>query len=125
MIDTTVFVYEGSIWQDIFVHLKKYGFDVYSPSTKVGECEKPYIVLKNNGSTRHEYATSDIDIYSIMCYVPKEQYSKLEPMVQKVKKCMKDLLPLVYPYGTQTPSYYDDTYKAHMVSVEYKNYKKI
>ena len=33
-------------WQDIFLHLKKEGFDVYSPGIKLGECESEYLVVK-------------------------------------------------------------------------------
>lgn len=119
------FQYAESRWQDIFLHLKKAGFDVYSPGTKVGECTKEYIVVKNDGSSKHPIVSSDNDLYAVMCYVPKENYSRLEPMVQEVKKAMKGLEPMILPYGSQTPSYYDDSYKAHMISIEYKNYKKI
>ena len=124
MIDAS-FQYADSRWQDIFLHLKKAGFDVYSPGTKVGECTKEYIVVKNDGSSKHPTVSSDNDLYAVMCYVPKENYSRLEPMVQEVKKEMKGLEPMILPYGSQTPSYYDDSYKAHMISIEYKNYKKI
>lgn len=124
MIDAS-FQYAESRWQDIFLHLKKEGFDVYSPGTKVGECTEEYIVVKNDGSSKHPTVSSDNDLYAVMCYVPKENYSRLEPMVQEVKKAMKGLEPMILPYGSQTPSYYDDSYKAHMISIEYKNYKKI
>lgn len=124
MIDAS-FQYAESRWQDIFLHLKKEGFDVYSPGTKVGECTEEYIVVKNDGSSKHPTVSSDNDLYAVMCYVPKESYSRLEPMVQEVKKAMKGLEPMILPYGSQTPSYYDDSYKAHMISIEYKNYKKI
>ena len=60
-----------------------------------------------------------------MCYVPKDAYSELEPFVASVKQSMKKLMPMLKPNGIQTPSYYDDTYKAHMVSVSYTNYKKV
>ncbi len=125
MIDTKDFKYAESRWQDIFRHLKSAGFDIYSPGVKIGECTSQYIVLKNNGSIKHQSFSSDVDLYSIMCYVPRDRYSELEPMVQKVKNVMKDLKPMILPYGSQTPSFYDDTYKAHMVSIEYKNYKKL
>lgn len=124
MIDAS-FQYADSRWQDIFLHLKKEGFDVYSPGTKVGECTEEYIVVKNDGSSKHPTVSSDNDLYAVMCYVPKESYSRLEPMVQEVKSAMKGLEPMILPYGSQTPSYYDDSYKAHMISIEYKNYKKI
>ena len=112
-----------SRWQDIFMHLKNKGFEVYSPGVKVGECESNYIVVKNDGSTKQPGFSYDNDLYSIMCYVPVCSYSSLEVMVQEVKRAMKELEPMILPYGTQTPSYYDDSVKAHMVSIEYKNYK--
>ena len=125
MIDPKTFKYAESRWQDIFLHLKKSGFDVRSPGAKAGECTSEYIVVKNNGSARHSSVSSDNDYYSVMCYVPRNKYSSLEPLVQRVKKAMKALEPMILPNGSQTPSYYDNTYKAHMVSIEYKNYKKL
>lgn len=85
----------------------------------------PYVVIKNDGSSKHSSFSTDVDLYSVMCYVPKQSYSILEPFVQRVKKAMKELEPMILPYGSQTPSYYDESVKAHMVSIEYKNYKKI
>ena len=125
MINVNTFEYRDSRWQDIFIHLKNDGFDVYSPGTKVGECVSEYLVVKNDGSSKHPNFSTDVDLYSIMCYVSKEKYSTLEPLIQRVKASMKGLEPMIKPYGNQTPSYYDDSIKAHMVSVEYKNYKKI
>lgn len=115
----------ATIWEDIFLQLKRNGFDVYSPGIKVGECKEPYIVVKNDGGSRHPSFSSNIDYYSVMCYIPKQNYSRLESFVMEVKKAMKELEPKVLPNGADTPSYYDDTYKAHMVSIEYKNYKKL
>lgn len=125
MIDVNTFEYEQSRWQDIFMHLAKEGFEVYSPGTKVGECTSPYLVVKNDGSSKHPTISSDVDLYAVLCYVPKNGYSTLEPLVQMVKKSMKGLEPMIKPYGSQTPSYYDDSLKAHMISIEYKNYKKL
>ena len=124
MIDAN-FEYAESRWQDIFLHLKKAGFEVYPPGTKTGDCMSQYIVVKNNGSSKHISFSTDNDLYSVMCYVPKERYSSLEPFVQSIKKIMKGLEPMILPQGRQTPSYYDDSVKAHMISIEYKNYKKL
>lgn len=124
MIDEN-FKYAESRWQDIFLHLKKSGIETYPPATKVGECVSEYVVVKNNGSSRHPSFSTDNDLYSVMCYVPKERYSLLEPFVQNIKKIMKGLEPMILPRGSQTPSYYDDSVKAHMISIEYKNYKKL
>lgn len=125
MINTTTFTYKESRWQDIYNHLKESGFDVYSPGTKVGECSKPYVVVKNDGSSRHESYSTNVDLYAVMCYVPKLNYSFLEVYVSQVKLAMKELEPMIKPNGQQTPSYYDDAYKAHMISIGYKNHKKI
>lgn len=125
MIDVNTFTYEESIWQDIFMHLKKQGFDVYSPGIKVGECTSEYLAVKYNGSSKHASFSTNIDLYSVMCYVPKDRYSSLEVLVRKVKNSMKELEPMIKPHGSQTPSFYDDSLKAHMVSIEYKNYKKL
>lgn len=125
MIDVNTFEYNESRWQDIFLHLKSEGFDVYSPGMKTGECTSPYVVVKNDGSSKHIAFSTDVDLYAVLCYVPKEKYSSLEPMVQRVKKSMRGLEPMIKPYGSQTPSFYDDSLKAHMISIEYKNYKKL
>lgn len=125
MIDVNTFEYNESRWQDIFLHLQSEGFDVYSPGMKTGECTSPYLVVKNDGSSKHIAFSTDVDLYAVLCYVPKEKYSSLEPLVQRVKKSMRGLEPMIKPYGSQTPSYYDDSLKAHMISIEYKNYKKL
>lgn len=125
MIDVNTFKYQDSRWKDIYLHLKEKGFDVFSPGIKVGECTSEYLVVKNNGSSKHVSFSTDVDLYSVLCYVPKDKYSSLEPLVQRVKNSMKGLEPMIKPYGSQTPSYYDDNIKAHMISIEYKNYKKL
>lgn len=124
MIDVRTFKPGASRWEDIFRCLEKGGFKVYPPGIATGECKEPYVVVKNDGSTTHSSFSTDVSLYAIMCYVPKQAYSKLEPLVQSVKKAMVDLEPMIKQYGQETPSYYDDSVKAHMVSIEYKNYKK-
>jgi hypothetical protein len=111
--------------KDIYNFLKEKGYDVYMPAVKVGECKSAYIVIKNDGSSKHNSFSTNIDLYSIMCYVPKQNYSDLEEYVQGIKKVMKELEPMILKAGSETPSFYDDSVKAHMISVEYKNYKKI
>ena len=125
MINPNIFQPEESRWQDIYTCLENAGFEVYPPGIKVGDCTREYVVIKNDGSTRHPSLSTDMDLYSVMCFVPKNKYSTLEPLVQKVKKAMKGIETMIIPYGMQTPSYYDDSYKAHMISIEYVNYKKM
>ena len=124
MIDTRTFNPGDSRWEDIFDQLKKAGFEVYPPGIKVGECTAPYVVVALGGSSVHTSFSTDVDLYYVMCYVPKQAYSKLEPFVREVDKAISGLAPMVLPYGQRQPSYYDDMVKAHMVSTTYKNYKK-
>lgn len=124
MIDVRTFEPGNSRWEDIFNQLKKFRFDVYSPGIKTGDCITPYIVVAMSSSVIHSSFSTDIDLYSVMCYVPKQAYSKLEPFVRSVEESMAELAPMILPYGQKTPSYYDDAVKAHMVSITYKNYKK-
>lgn len=125
MIDTRTYNAGNSRWEDIFNQLKKFGFDVFPPGIKTGDCTKPYIVVKIDGSTEHTSFSTNVDLYSVMCYVPKQNYSKLEPLVSAAMESMKELEPMILPYGQRQPSFYDDTVKAHMISISYKNYKKI
>lgn len=124
-IDTSTFEYADSRLQDLYRHLKSKGHDVYMPAIKEGECTSPYIVVKNDGGTKHNSFSTNVDLYLVMCYVPKQQYSKLEPLVQQIREDMKELRPLFKEQGQVTPSYYDDSVKAHMISIEFKNYKQL
>lgn len=112
------------MWEKIFKKLQEKGFEVYPPATKKGECTKPYVVVKNNGLSRHTSISSNMEYYDVLCYVPQNKYSTLETYKNSVKKALKELYPMIKEGGTETPSYYDDKYKAHMISVLYVNYKK-
>lgn len=114
----------ASIWKDIYNCLKDNGYDVYSPSSKVGECESKYIVVKIDTGTPHSAFSSNVDLYSIMCYVPKFEYSQLEDFLADVKTTLKKVNSIIAT-GNKTPSFYDDDIKAHMISIEYKNYKQV
>lgn len=111
--------------QDIYLHLKEQGFEVYFPAQKVGECLSPYVVVKDATTSKYLEYSSTVTYYDILCYSPKDHFSELEPFVESVKVAMKGLVPLIKPTYSQTQSYYDDSVKAHMISVQYKNYRKI
>lgn len=116
--------YEKTVWEQINDHLKAEGFEVYSPSTKVGVCERPYLVVITDTGTTHPMFSTDIDLYSIICHVPINQYSKLEKLVLNVKLSMAKLKPLVKSNGYRSPNFVDDAIKAHTISIQYSNYKK-
>jgi len=115
---------DSTVWNDIYLHLKE-TFEVYSPGTKTGECTTNYLVVKKDGSVQFGKFSSDIDYYSLLCYVPRDAYSQLEKYVNDAQISMKLLEPMVSYANQKSPSYYDDTLKAHMISVTYKNYKKL
>lgn len=115
----------SSRWEDVFRFLKSKNVNVFSPGIKVGECTEKYIVLKNAGASKHPNFSTQNSFYTIFCYVPKTKYSELETYVQSIKATMKELEPMILFTGNETPSYYDDTVKAHMISIEFKNYKKL
>lgn len=125
MLDPTSFKYKDSRWKDLFTYIKKCGYDVYPPATKVGECESNYIVVKYSGATQAYVVSSRFDLYDIFCYVPRFHYSELETFVQNVIRDMKNLEPLFKPYDlSQDESYYDESVKGHYVALTYKNVKK-
>lgn len=125
MIDTGEFKYDSSRLKDLYKYLKVEGYDVYFPEQHVGECLKPYLVLKYSGSVPAQGVSSRADLYDIFIYVPRDKYSLLDEMVQSVVKAMVGLKPLFFKYNDQqTASIYDDDVKAHCVSIEYANYKK-
>lgn len=123
-IDST-FVPKESRWQDMYSLLKSKGFDVYAPAQKIGECVSPYVVVKNDGSYGHVQYSTERDLYTVYCYVPRDKYSLLEPLVQQVKIAMRDLYPMFRPYHQQLPSFYDEETKAHGIGIEYENFKKV
>lgn len=125
MIDTSEFKYGDSVWADVFNHLKGNGIDVYPPQVKIGECCKPFVVVKLGSTSQLENFSSDRVTYELLVYVPRQSYSRLEPYVEHVKEIMSELRPLVrYAHGI-TASFYDDTIKAHMVTLDYYNYRKV
>lgn len=114
-----------SQWQNIYKHLKAEGIDVYSPGQHQGECIRPYTVVQNAGMSPYSAFSSTQTLYDIMCYVPQNEFSTLEPYVEKVKTAMKGLYPTIVPVNFQTAAFLDDTVKGHMISIQYKNNRKL
>jgi hypothetical protein len=114
-----------SRWKDIYSHLKKAGFEVYSPGQHQGECTSSYVVIKDAGATKLGGFSSTQATYDILCYVPGQHFSQLEPFVESVEAAMRGLYPMMRPAHFRTPSFYDDTVKGHMISTQYINYQKI
>ena len=125
MLDPTEFEYRDSRWQDLYKFLTSKGHDVYPPGEKLGDCLKPYLVVKYSGTVSSSTASSRRDLYDIMVYVPKGKYAMLEVEVQKVISELKEVSPLFLPYDMeQDESVYDASVSGHYVTITYCNYKK-
>lgn len=113
-------------WQRIYTVLKQNEIDVYSPAQHKGECISPYVVVKDAGLNQFGQFSSTRVLYDVMCYVPRERFSELESYVSKVKQILQDFMyPELVPMNFETASFYDDTVKGHMISVQYRNARKL
>lgn len=112
------------ILKQIYNALKADGTDVYFPAQHKGECLKEYIVIKADG-VAPTTVSSERPIYTIMLYVPDNKYTRLESFMLETKEKMKSVYPLVSYAGNETPSFYDDEVKGHMISFQYQGIRKI
>lgn len=113
---------EKTVWELIADALKDHDIEVYPPALKIGECKKEYVVVKTDGSAQIGDFSSQWRYYTVMLYVPKNQYTRLERFKKIVKEIIAaDLYPMILPTGQETPDFYDDTVNAHMVSMTYRN----
>lgn len=118
-------VEETNRTQDIYNFLKSKQFDVYMPEQHDGDCLNPYVVVKYDGFAKHANYSTNTHQYSITCCVPKDKYSMLDSYVNDVVDAMLEMQPMIMPNGYASPSFYDDDLKAHTMSIEYKNYRKL
>lgn len=114
-----------SILKDIRDVLEIDGTDVFFPTQHEGECNKEYIVIKKEGTTTEPIVSSERPIYTIMCYVPQNNYSRLESFVDETKTKMKKMFPTLMYVGNETSSFYDEEVKAHMISFQYQGCRKL
>lgn len=107
---------------EIYKHLKNNGFDVYSIGQHKGICEKPYIVVKENGTSAIAGTSLTNDIVEIMIYYPLGAYTKLEEYKQSTLYTMK-LLKGIRRVFDPMPTIIDDDKKAYMTSYYYRKIK--
>lgn len=114
-----------SIIKQIRDVLSEDGTEVYFPTQHKGECLKEYIVVKQEGTITPLTVSSERPIYTLMLYVPLNQYSRLEDFIFETKQKIKKIYPLVMYAGNETASYYDEDKKANMISFQYYGCRKI
>lgn len=108
----------------LFKYLEDGGFDVYTPGQKQGECTASYIVLKDAGVLPFVNFSTTQNLYDILCYVPVDHFTDLEPLLDSVEAYLNKLYPRFKSLHTRTTSYYDEDAKAYMASTQYVNYRK-
>lgn len=115
----------SSVLKTIRKELEKDGTEVYFPGQHKGECLNEYIVVKLDGANEEITVSSERPLYTIMCYVPENKYSRLESFIEETKQKMKKVFPLVMYVGNETPSFYDSDIKGHMISFQYQGCRKL
>lgn len=113
----------GTVWDITQKALIDAGIDTYAPAQKYGDCKEPYVVLKDDGAAKILDISSQYHYYTALCYVPREDYLALGDFVTRVKEVMSQspIFPMLMPTGIETPSFFDDSFNAYMISVQYRN----
>lgn len=114
-----------NILEKIYDTIAADGTDTYFPGQHEGDCVNPYVVVKASGVMEIYGISSERPGYDIMLYVPKNQYSKMEELKAETKEKLKKLFPLISYAGVETGSYYDESCKGHMVSIQYQGIRKV
>lgn len=114
---------DKTVWEIVQETMIDNGIDVYPPATKKGDCKDFYAVLKDDGASQVGSFSSEYHYYTLLCYAPKDKYVELLRFVESCKEVMEKepIFPMLMPTGTQTPSFYDDTFNAYMISIQYRN----
>ena len=114
-----------TLWQKIYLHLSKLGFEVYAPGQKRDKCLKSYVVIKEGGS--NSMGDSNINghrTFEIIVYHPLDSYSSMEPYAENIKTALVDIKEL-RPTGNQTPSITDEEVQAYTTSFSYQQFKQL
>lgn len=113
------------MWEKIFEVLEENGIDVYPPYQKVGECFKPYVVVKQDGSVQVQDFSSEFIFYQFLLYLPYNEYHKIDKYEKKVRAVVgSKLFPDLMAYGGCMPDYYDDDVHGYMRSFLYRASKR-
>ncbi|BFN04371.1 hypothetical protein [Clostridium tetani] len=113
-----------TLWQKIYLHLKKLGYKVYSPGQKRDKCTESYLVIKENGTYALNSNVNGYKLFDIIIYHPMSNYSTMEFYVENIKQAMKDITEL-RPTGNETPAIIDEKIEAYTTSIEYQQFKSL
>lgn len=103
--------------------LQNNGFDVYSIGQHTGTCKNPYVVIKENGQSRHAGLPINNELIDIIVFYPLGSYSQVMPYLKKADKCIRSIKELK-PTHIITPVIVDNEKKAYTASIQYQIYKR-
>mgnify|MGYP000845325878 FL=1 len=81
-----------TVWQKIFLHLKRMGYEVYSPGQKSDKCTSDYVVIKENGTYAMNGNVNGYKLFDIIIYHPMSNYSTMEFLLENIKQVMKGIM---------------------------------
>ena len=115
-----------TLWQKIYLHLKKLGYEVYSPGQKRDKCSEGYVVIKENGEYGQVGAGNKIGyrLFDFIIYYPISNYSNMEFYIESIKQALKEIKE-IRATGNSTPAFPDDKIDAYTVSIEYQALRKL
>ena len=102
------------------------GIKVYVPGGKFSQAKDKYVVVKFAGSGKAKTYSTEKDLYNIMLYVPKNQYTELPDFESEVRRVLDTppLFPMIMPLGQTENDYFDDNIDAHLRIIRYYNYRR-
>lgn len=113
-----------TLWQKIYLHLSKLGYEVYSIGQKRDKCERSYVVIKENGINSMAGNVAGYKLFDIIIYHPMDSYSTMEPYVENVKQAITAIDELK-PTGNETPAIIDSEIGAYTTSIIYQQFKRL
>lgn len=115
---------ESSRLKDIYKNLKDDKIDVYLTGQHIGDCIKPYVVVKKGAVTKMAGYSTLINYFDLLCYVPKNQQTKIDEYIKAIRKSMLKISPMIKFNTTTSEPYFDESVQGFMVDLEYINYSK-
>lgn len=110
--------------EDIFLHLKSAGIDVYLQGQHTGDCLDNYVVVKPGIVMPYLQTSTNICYYELLLYVPEKFPTQVERFKEQIKQIMLGLHPVIRYGNSESPPYFDEEVKGWMVDLTYTNYKK-
>ena len=109
------------MFKKTYEHLKNSGFEVYSIGQHKGICEKPYIVVKENGLSM---VTGNLtnEIVELLVYYPVGYYTQLEGYKKRLLNTMKKVKGFRRVIDPM-PTIIDDDKKAYTTSYYFRKIK--